>query len=477
MIDFQDKYTLLFGDSITLLETLEENSIDTCITDPPSGINFMGKKWDNHSKYTPRTPKGITVYETFKGLLKPWEVGFLAFTVDWAILVLRALKPGALALVWGLPRTVDLTAMGLRIAGFEIRDTLAHIYGQGNPKGQNISKAIDEKAGQQGEAIRRGKSGKSRKVLNEYAGEYTEYAPATDAAKVWHGFNTQLKPAREDWLIAMKPLEKTFVHNALKWGVAGLNIDAARVAISSNDDIYAKNSHTVHKPENNGLFQDFGESVYEIPKGRWPANLTLAHTPACQKVGEREIEGRKLNRFTDGAKPFGGGAGHGFTSSDTGPETVELWDCPEDCPVRMLDEQSGQSESKQTDRGKVEIFKKENGWTGESTVRGHNDSGGASRFFYISKPGDEEKNLGLSKHEENEHVTVKPLDLMVWLCKLTRPPGGGIVLDPFMGSGTTGMGCMITQRKFIGMEREETYYKIAQRRLKAPLQPELLIGV
>lgn len=241
MLNFRDKkYILEFGDCLDLLQTLPENSIDTCITDPPSGIGFMGKQWDNHSKYMPRTPKATALYTAFSGLLEPWEVGFLCFTVDWASYVLRALKPGATALVWGLPRTVDLTILGLRLAGFEIRDLIAHLYGEGIPKGQNLSKEIGKKLGAKREKnmvpTKPGNKPDKSGMFDNLSGFRDISAPVTPEAVAWNGFGTQLKPAREDWVLAMKPKDKTFVHNALTWGVAGLNIDAGRIEYKDETD-------------------------------------------------------------------------------------------------------------------------------------------------------------------------------------------------------------------------------------------------
>lgn len=297
------------------------------------------------------------------------------------------------------------------------------------------------------------------------------------------GFGTALKPAREDWVIAMKPIEGTYAENALKWGVAGLNIDGGRVGTTEtsaqrnhNGKSYEGVLDEYHRP-NKSMF--INKTDWEMkPQGRWPANLILSHTAACQLVGTRETDGYIINRFTDGAKPFGNGAGHEYESEQTAPETVEVWECVEACPVRMLDEQSGVLQSGGKAGKEYDYPDYEGGNTyfqnNKKTGQMISDSGGASRFFYTAKPAQTERNFGLSKSERNHHVTVKPLELMTYLCKLTRPPGGGIVLDPFAGSGTTGMACIVTGRGFIGIERERDYYELAEKRLHAPIQPELL---
>ena len=134
--------------ALELVKSLEDQSVDAIVTDPPSGISFMGKDWDNQSIYEPSTAKGRTALEVCKALdLKRWEVGFVAFIVDHFAAAIPKLKPGAHCLVWALPRTADLTGLGLRISGLEIRDVCVHLFGSGFPKSLDVSKAIDKAAG------------------------------------------------------------------------------------------------------------------------------------------------------------------------------------------------------------------------------------------------------------------------------------------------------------------------------------------
>ena len=136
---------LYLGNCLDVMPTLAENSIDTMITDPPGGIAFMGKAWDNKTGYVPRTEKGERALELASLLgLEPWEAGFLAFMSDAMQAAFRVLKPGAMALVWGIPRTSDLTSLALRVAGFEVRNAVYHVFGSGFPKSYNISKGMDQ---------------------------------------------------------------------------------------------------------------------------------------------------------------------------------------------------------------------------------------------------------------------------------------------------------------------------------------------
>ena len=207
------------------------------------------------------------------------------------------------------------------------------------------------------------------------------------------GWGTALKPASEHWILARKPLsEKTIAANVLEHGTGGINIDASRIKAGQND-------------------------------GRFPANLILSHKPGCKQVGSKEGKGYTINRFTDGAKPFGNGAGHPYKVEDQGPETIAVWDCNDDCAVKQLGEEN--------------------------------------RFFYCAKASKKEKTL--NKTIDNKHPTVKSLKLMKYLINLVTPPGG-VVLDPFMGSGTTGQAALEDDFGFVGVELEADSFEICKAR-------------
>ena len=280
--------------------------------------------------------------------------------------------------------------------------------------------------------------------------------PTTSEAKLWNGWKSHgLKPAYEPILVAMKPNERTYANNALKYGVSGLNIDGGR--IRTEDKLVAGGKQVTNNAEDRkgkslGMLKAGTENTFvQNSQGRFPANIILD-----EEAG------------------------------------------------RMLDKQSGESKStvaKNVTRQKRNangVFDdKNNGLQNGSTeVEGFNDKGGASRFFYCAKAPKAERNKGceelpkkqkvfngqspksskdLKDVEErfttlpsaNNHPTVKPLKLMEYLCILTKTPTGGIVLDPFMGSGTTGIACKMTDRKFVGIEMKEEYMKIAVARIKA----------
>jgi len=348
-------------------------------------------------------------------------------------------------------------AVAIEDAGFEIRDQIMWIYGSGFPKSHNISKGIDKAAGAEREVVGsrpltgNGKTMKSGfhqpdgtgagATIKEDIFEFT--APATDAAKQWDGWGTALKPAHEPMVLARKPLIGTVANNVLTYGTGGLNIEAARVP---SDDGFEK---AWDKPVTTNISADGGKYISEgakhtvdlsdyKPSGRWPANII----------------------------------------HDGSDEVVELF-----------------PDTKATGSGKVSGFRK--GGASENSVGlagvkkaadGFSDSGSAARFFYCAKASKRDRNEGLDGFEikqtvggggltevggaygsikakaQNHHPTVKPTDLMRYLCKLVTPPNG-TVLDPFMGSGSTGKAAILDGFDFIGIEQSEEYIKIAEARI------------
>jgi hypothetical protein len=427
------------GDCLEVLRTLPENSIDSMVTDPPAGIGFMGKEWDSA-----------------KGGRKEWCAWMDSVMRE----CLRVMKPGAHGLVWALPRTSHWTATALEDAGFEIRDCVYHLFGSGFPKSLDVSKAIDKAEGakrkvlyvDQSIARKNGRQGGSLGKQSGQTGEIT--APATDAAKQWQGFGTALKPAVECWWLVRKPCsEKTVAANVLKWGTGALNIDGSRI---ESVRPAAKYSQPVM---NGGQFNAERDKrrIAETPEnlGRFPSHLLLSHTLFC-------VDGQV---------------------------------CADDCPVAMLDEQSGVSKST---GGLTKKFTSDNGIYGKfndklrANAGGLGDSGGASRFFYCAKVSSSERNAGFEgstetkrrsdarpnsgdqtgkfpdhDHRErtgNFHPTVKPQKLMRYLARLVTPPKG-VILDPFMGSGSTGLAAKSEGFGFVGIEREAEYFEISKKRM------------
>jgi len=358
---------------------MRANYFDTLITDPPYGLGFMGKDWDY----------GVPGVRFWKRFLK------------WC-------KPGATALVFGGTRTHHRLMCAMEDAGWEIRDCMMWLYGSGFPKSLDISKAIDKKSGAKRKIIAPkpytsdksiqgnsyGKGGYER--VQEY---YT--APATNLAQLWNGYGTALKPAWEPIIVAMKPLDGTFAHNAEKHGVAGLWIDGGRIGFGDRRMC--------------GTTNRSGETSYVLGKrtetrtqeGRWPANLILD-----EQVGA----GEPWKRY---------------------------FYCPK-------------ASRKERNAGLENMPKKDSmKWSG-----GSDKMAGIAGTYPDGRPRPKQ-------YQQNNHPTVKPLALMEYLCKLTRTPEGGRVLDPFAGSGTTGLACLKTDRDCTLIEMEEQYCEIIKARVKA----------
>ena len=394
VIEGRARWELLQGDSMQVLPYLPAESIDALVTDPPAGIGFMGKEWDSS-----------------KGGRARWVMWLGSVMLQ----AFRVMKPGAHGLVWALPRTSHWTATALEDAGFEVRDRVSHLFGTGFPKSADVSKALDKRAGAK------------RKVVGVDSGA-TITAPAADAAKLWDGWGTALKPAVEDWWLVRKPLAGTVAANVAKWGTGAINVDGCRIGLGGDEDadkLAARSggSRGFRKDGYVGGSEDGGlPPGWDPSKGRWPAHLTLDEEAAA-----------------------------------------------------LLDAQSGPTRPghrpRTTSKG-VSYFGSGTVRAGAEANNGYGDSGGASRFFYIAKTSTAERNSGGA----NNHPTVKPLALMRWLCRLITPPGG-VVLDPFAGSGSTGIAALQEGFRFLGIERDEAYARIARARLEAavaePAQPEL----
>lgn len=389
---------------------LPENSIDSIVTDPPYELGFMGKAWDS---------KGVAFDPA------TWAEAY------------RVLKPGGHLLAFGGSRTFHRIAVAIEDAGFEIRDTIMWLYGSGFPKSLDISKAIDKAAGAEREVL----STVDHRSAFNCSGTHQAFAgtthsasmditaPATEAAKQWEGWGTALKPAVEPIIMARKPLSGTVAQNVLQWGVGGLNIDGCRVG--TNVMVNAPASSL-----GNGITLDGGQAQIgcesTVSVGRWPANVILDEEAAT-----------------------------------------------------MLDEQSGVLKSGAfTSRKTHGMWSKADADMKVSGCQG-GDSGGASRFFYVAKAPQSErwfycKTCGKAYpaserqshegHEINQHPTQKPVELMRYLVRLVTPKGG-VCLDPFAGSGTTGAACAIEGVRFVGCEMEPDYCVIATARMETtPVQ-------
>jgi site-specific DNA-methyltransferase (adenine-specific) len=414
------KTKLMLGDNIESLRQLPDNSIDSIVTDPPYGLSFMGKKWD-------------------------YDVPSVQFWKE----VYRVLKPGGHILSFGGTRTYHRMVVNIEDAGFEIRDQVMWLYGSGFPKSHNIGKAVDKIEGNEREVIGtkndfaldgRVRKPEIHKPMNETINSDQEYGykqgwdtPVTKGQSKYEGWGSSLKPANEPICVARKPLsEKTIAENVIKWGTGGINIDGCRVGT------------------------DAGE-------GRFPANIILE---CCcdETIDGGTIKSGSSNRTDKGVVAGVNGFGRG---TEIQRETqVEIHTNP-NCPCYQLDLQSGVTKStgavrkKDTDTEATSIDYKHK--TGELSNPYAGQVGGASRYFYVAKVSKKERNLGT---EKNNHPTLKPINLMTYLCRLVTPEGG-IVLDPFMGSGSTGIAALLEGFRFVGMEMDKDYFKIAEARIEA----------
>jgi site-specific DNA-methyltransferase (adenine-specific) len=413
-------YTLHVGNNLDILPILPDNSVDSIVTDPPYELGFMGKKWDNSG---------------------------IAYSVELWTQCLRVLKPGGHLLSFGGTRTWHRVAVAIEDAGFDVRDSIAWMYGSGFPKSLDVSKAIDKAAGaERDEVLPQGStkcpdypepcSGHAETGKFSATVHALPSAPATPEAQQWEGWGTALKPAFEPIVVARKPLIGTVAENVLTHGTGGLNIDGSRIGTTDNlnGGAYAPEG----KERNDGWGMQRGQAGdYEQPAGRWPANVILDEYSA------------------------------------------ELLD------KQTLDLKGAVSRTKHTNRGPFS--------TGSGDVIsdfGYGDTGGASRFFYVAKASKRDRNEGLEdldpqRHSDREnaegvggdnprnrtneakqnfHPTVKPTDLMRYLIKLVTPPGG-VVLDPFTGSGSTGKAAILEGFRFIGCELTKDYIPIIQGRL------------
>ena len=390
-----ENVTLHHGDCIPIMAGIPACSVDAIVTDPPYGLGFMGKAWDD-------LPPGL----------------------DWARECVRVLKPGGHLLAFGGTRTWHRLAVAVEDAGFEIRDSIAWLYGSGFPKSMDVSKAIDKAAGVEREVI-----GKSARHGGGIVGAGSSFevspkvpditAPATDAARQWNGWGTALKPAFEPIVFARKPLAGTVAANVLAHGTGALNIDGCRIGTTDllgrpyggDNEVYGKYS------------MDRGTRTGDELTGRWPANVALDTDQAA-----------------------------------------------------ALDKQSGSIASTGTpDRpAKATTFSNSQGYGGGiGLVQGplYSDSGGASRFFYVAKAPTVER----PRQGEIAHPTVKPIDLMQWLVRLVTPPGG-TVLDPFAGSGTTGEAAIREGFSTILIEREADYLPLIRERFRRPINYVMEFG-
>lgn len=455
--------TVYEGDSLELLARLPDASVHAVVTDPPYGLEFMGAEWDSfrerlgvdraprwagsrsggaggsleHTNGTdavsklpayggqrPTTSRCATCgkRDAFRNehecgdaaewvrepvdpnSAPPSMVVFGGWVTLWARECLRVLKPGGHLLAFGGSRTWHRLAVGIEDAGFELRDSIAWLYGTGFPKSMDVSKAIDAHllgGGSSSRAIREQnetRPGEGREVgalpvngimaVEHAAPRVSNSNPATPEAEAWQGWGTALKPAFEPIVVARKPLTGTVAESVLKYGTGGLNIAATRVAHADAVDLAASVA------KNPGRADTITSDVYGDDRPQQSVNVDGRHP---------------MNVVLDG-------------------------------------QQADELDLQNPDR--------------------------PSRFFPVFRYEPKAPTSERPRDGELAHPTVKPLDLMRWLVRLVTPPGG-VVLDPFAGSGTTGEACAIEGFESVLMERHAPYIPLITARLGKPIQPTM----
>ena len=485
--------TVHHGDCLDVLAELPDASIDAVVTDPPYGLEFMGKEWDAPWKADGTVlhdPSEVGGFQDGNGG-NPFSrsrirfgtgAGFQQWCQQWATECLRVLKPGGHLLAFGGTRTSHRLACAIEDAGFEIRDSIAWLYGSGFPKSLDVSKAIDKAAGAEREVLGlddrlirympNGNTGSfqlhgcsSVEELENLAavggktpdgtdaaitlarrrakeGAFTITAPATPDAERWQGWGTALKPAHEPVVVARKPLAGTVAANVLAHGTGALNVDGCRVD--------SDGSHKRPFQPTNNAREVYGAQTGFQPTnaaGRWPANVVLDESQAevlDEQSGEQR-DGVAVNRNRDGSDMA---SWYGTRNSQTGDDV------------------------------------------------GYGGSGGASRFFYTAKAASTER----VRVDGTAHPPVTPLSLRRWLVRLVTPPLSptrsectgsvascnaanikccpdcthgrpGVVLEPFAGSGTTVEACILEGFRCVAIEREADYLPLIRQRIHRRRDP------
>ena len=506
-------HTIIHGDCLEELKKLDDSSVDAVITDPPYGLS------NTKPKQVADVLKAWVTGDTVSVPAK--RGGFMG--ADWDSFVpppavweecMRVLKPGGHMAVFAGARTQDLMGLSIRLAGFEIRDTLGWIYGSGFPKSMDVSKAIDKAAGAEREVVgRRVRLGDSTDYPTRgdsmFAGSETGNvtAPATSEAQRWDGWGTALKPAIEPIILARKPLDGTVANNVLAHGVGGLNIDACRVGMSDADREYIEsrisgfdNTRSIggNGAYSGGQVMDRAEA-YDGSKGRFPANVLLDEHAAKEMDKQSGNAGGGFGVRGKGGSTYANGQGFANTLAETG-QTVGYGDsggASRFFPVFKSEEETPETKGRfpanvLLDEHAAEEMDKQSGVLdpgGQSqkasdripdsssyvlkrvadTPR-YQDRGGASRFFPVFKyqakaPKKERPVIEREDGTKVQHPTVKPLKLMEWLVTLITPEGGTI-LDPFAGTGTTLQAAINKGFTPIGIEADADYIQLIHQRME-----------
>ena len=406
--------TLYNGDCLVVMDNMKKCSVDSIVTDPPYHLTSIVERFGKQGSAPAQFGTDGAFARASKGFMgKEWDGGDVAFQVDTWRKCFELLKPGGHLIAFSGSRTYHRMAVAIEDAGFEIRDQCIWLYGSGFPKSLNIGKQVDKLNGVQGKVLN------TRKVTSSDIGQKSGWNKLnTDRGDYeyreilndWEGWGTALKPAHEPMVLARKPIEeKSVADNVLKHGVGGINIDDCRVQCEADDDIV--------RPERTDA------QAYNFFRGGEEDVTNVRKTTRRQPRSEQNV-------WTDNNS---GMKAEGAMFADADPKGRY--------PSNVMHDGSCVVE---------DVFPDV-----------------SSRYFYTAKTNQSERNAGAN----NTHPTVKPVELMRYLVRLVTPKAG-LVLDPFMGSGSTGMAAREEEFKFIGIEKEEEYYEIAKARIKN-VKPQL----
>ena len=490
------RWRLRHGDCLAAMAKLPTSSVDAVVCDPPYGLNFMGKQWDRPmAEHVPQSGAGSTSNaggrhdEGYRNM-RDSERHMQAWHEAWAREALRVLKPGGHLLAFGGTRTFHRLTCGLEDAGFEIRDCLCWLYGQGFPKSLDVGKAIDKAAGAKRTVVGRRHDGVGNTAASIHrregwakkrASSYDVTAPSSRQAHRWQGWGTALRPAWDPIVLARKPLEGTVARTVCTHGTGALNIDECRIGFCDHADEQSSKTKNLHtdlksKARANHVYGDDERACRDrdgrdAPR-RWPANAALSHTEDCRQVGHSRL---RSNGHHPAARRSGGLSTNGHKGQDglrersTAGELVRRWECSADCPVRMLDEQSRDVGNTLTrhprhrlctgrpraSRGMFSAAAVTSATPRMRTARESHASSSARRHRAASATQDSRSSRGARRRSGNPaagspqagsapharwrtytHGQADRPDALPQ--RLVTPPGG-VVLDPFAGSGTTGI--------------------------------------
>ena len=395
--------------------------VDAIVTDPPYHLTSIVERFGKEDSAPAKDKDGAFKRQSVGFMGKEWDGGDIAFDpMTWS-LCLGLLKPGGHLIAFSASRNYHRMAVAIENAGFEIRDQIMWLYGSGFPKSLNIGKAVDKKQGNERESmgmydprsLQDGANRTERAIGNQQVANYeSSMVERTKGNSEWEGWGTALKPAHEPIVLARKPLsEKSIVDNVLKWGTGAINIDGCRIEGDSDAKTRVRKAGSEFGQNSGWNDHKNVDTIYDPSKGRYPANL-----------------------IHDGLQ--------------------EEWARYFYCPKTSTEERN---------RGLEGFSAKPIAWGNQAKAelkRGN---------LNFAADGDGTKHNKVAMRL-NTHPTVKPVELMKYLCRLVTPKGG-TVLDPFMGSGSTGIAAKDEGFDFIGIEKEPEYYDIAEARIKktAPL--------